>query len=82
MSDTTATPTLTAPSKRPGRPRINAEAGVRATFYVDPAEMAQLRQFIYWRQFKEGKDIALGRALFDALLESPTFQRFKADAPK
>ena len=68
----------TAPKKARGRPAVHL-AGRRTSFYVDAAELEELRSFARWRSFREGIDVSLSRALFDSMHECETFRRFRRE---
>ena len=69
----------------PGRPsgtKRTIHSPRRVNLVFEAVHHSDLIRFLGWRQNREGVEISMGRALMQALRESPLFKEWEEENPK
>lgn len=72
-------------ARGPGRPvgaRPTIRSPRRVNLVFEAEHHSDLIRFLGWRQNREGVEISMGRALMEALRESPLFKEWEEENPK
>ena len=72
-------------TRSPGRPvgaRRTIRSPRRVNLVFEADQHSDLIRFLGWRQNREGVEISMGRALMEALRESPLFKEWEEENPK